>query len=198
LEATDVISFDIFEDIPPLRGPCRDISSSDDSYTTIQKKNDISVKILLYQLPLHGYGSIGVESAWHPPIVCLNDNMIDRISNNSSTEDLFYPVDVMSNDPLPLSQNYPALPFLHLRYTEPYPTQLHAHPYLQPPEPRQLSHILMRMNLEVPHGSTIGYATQALHPTCHPDSLTLNRKMKMDTFLSINSLQFMLKLQMVI
>jgi hypothetical protein len=40
LEFNDVVSFDSCEGMPPLSGSRRDDSSSDDSFTTSQRKND--------------------------------------------------------------------------------------------------------------------------------------------------------------
>jgi hypothetical protein len=50
LEATDIVSFDSCEDMPPLSPPRRDDSSSDDSYSTQHSKLDSSVDNVLYQL----------------------------------------------------------------------------------------------------------------------------------------------------
>jgi hypothetical protein len=43
LDQTDIVSFDSCEDPFPMYDPHIDEPSSDDSYTTLQSKNDISV-----------------------------------------------------------------------------------------------------------------------------------------------------------
>jgi hypothetical protein len=82
LEFSSIVSFDSREGIPPLSKPRRDGSSSDDSFTTCQIKNNCSVEIIIYQLLLSTKEDSIVESVGPPPsLLSCYDGDISTVSD---------------------------------------------------------------------------------------------------------------------